>query len=131
MNDKTFVDNFERLELDGLPHRDHLRLAWIYLDLYAFGDALQRLRVGLAKFAASKSAAEKYSETITIAYLSLMAERQNNRPTKSFAEFERENPDLFDGLMPLYRYYSLDILHSDSARVAFVMPDRVRSASHA
>ena len=103
----------------------------MFLDQCGFADALQRLRVGLTKFARSKGAAEKYNETITIAYLGLIAERQNDRPTKSFAEFERQNPDLFDGLKPLYRFYSPDILHSDSARVAFAMPDRVPSASHA
>lgn len=63
---------------------------------------------------------ESYHETVTVAFLSLIAERLDE--TRDFEVFAALNPDLFDKGI-LCRWYRSDRLASDRARHTFVLPE--------
>jgi hypothetical protein len=134
LTDDELVTAFENLSLDAesFAHRDHIRLAWIYLDRYPAHEALPRFANGLRKFATHLGAADKYHETITWAYFALINERMargGDQPETrhlGWEEFSAANADLFE--WPggaLARYYTPSTLDSDLARRVFLLPDRV------
>lgn len=122
-----FVARFESCTLpaSAFHHRDHVRLAWIYLRDLEPLDALARFTGGLKRFAAALGKSGLYHETITWAFLLIIRERMQRSPASSFEIFSRENADLL-GWEPsiLERYYRPETLKSDLARRVFLMPDR-------
>lgn len=123
MDDREFVAQFEACTLPSshFHHRNHVRLAWLYLKEAPLLDALTRFRTSLQRYAASLGAAAKYHETITFAFLFLIHERMQREAFASFDEFADANAELFDAI--LLRYYSEETLGSELARRVFVMPD--------
>ena len=128
-------DLIRRFEDGTLPpselhHRDHVRLAWLYLKEEPPLAALARFTEGLKSFAARHGAGGLYHETITWAYLFLIHERMaRSEDGQTWEEFAARNPDLLvwkpsvlDG------YYRAETLGSDLARRVFVMPDRAGRA---
>lgn len=116
--------------LGGLSHADHLRVAWVYLQREPFGLAGQRFSTGLRRFALSRGAPMLFHETITWAYLALLAERRHVLgPESTFDDVRNGWPELFDhrsgALRALYRAEDLD---SALAREVFLLPGRSASA---
>jgi hypothetical protein len=127
MNDQAFVDAFERCEIanEGFHHRDHVRLAWIYLRHQPPLDALARFVASLKRFAAAKGKPGLYHETITWAYLLLIHERMQREVSDDFDTFASENPDLLVWKPSILdRYYNHETLDSELARRTFLMPCR-------
>jgi hypothetical protein len=125
MNHQEFIDAFERCAVpnDRFHHRDHVRLAWIYLRDLPLLDALGRFTTSLKRFAAANGHPELYHETITWAYLLLIHERMQRAQAGDFEKFASENADLFAWKPSILdRYYDRDILDSELARRTFVMP---------
>jgi len=77
MDDRDFVAAFESCALpsEGFHHRDHVRLAWLYLKELPPAQALTRFTEGLQRFAEAHGKPGLYHETITWAYLLLIRER--------------------------------------------------------
>jgi hypothetical protein len=131
MNDGEFVEAFEQCAISSFHHRDHVRLAWIYLRDLPPLDALARFTASLKRFAASNGRPELYHETITWAYLLLIHERMMRTPAGDFETFAEENSDLLSWKPSILdRYYDRAILDSELARKTFVMPG-IRSADYA
>jgi len=134
VTEAEFVAAFEDTTLPetAFRHRDHVRLAWIYLREEPAPRALERFVSGLKRFAAAKGKAGLYHETITWAYLFLVNERmKRSGPTASpsFEEFAAANPDLLVWRPSvLENYYRSETLFSDLARRTFLWPDRVLPA---
>ena len=128
MNDREFAGAFERCEIPGddFHHRDHVRLAWIYLRRHPALEALARFTEGLQRFAAFNGHPGLYHETITWAYLFLIHERMVDAPeTETFEAFAARNPDLFAWKPSILdRYYDAETLRSERARKVFVLPRR-------
>lgn len=128
MTDQELVEDFERLTLSPelFSHREHVRLAWIYLRNYPPLVALERFCEGLKRFAASLGKAERYHETITWAYLLLIHERmERTKSADSWDTFVEANGDLFDWKESiLTRYYRQETLKSDLAKRVFLFPDK-------
>jgi len=124
MNDREFVAALEACTLPAelFDHREHVRLAWLYLREETLLEALPRFITSLKRFAGSLGASGKYHETITYAFLFLIHERMQRGGAGTFEEFAAANPDLFGPI--LQRYYRAETLASDFARTTFVMPDR-------
>ena len=59
----------------GLRHRDHVRLAWLYLQRYPLPSVLERMSAGLRRLAAAAGRDGLYHETITWAHVFLVRER--------------------------------------------------------
>lgn len=108
-------------------HRDHVRLAWLYLEEEPPLKALARFTEGLKHFASRHGLEGLYHETITWAYLLLIHERRARTHGKTWEEFEAGNADLLTWKPSvLDRYYRAETLASDLARRVFVMPDQRR-----
>jgi len=105
-------------------HRDHLRLAWAYLEGCESADeATARIAAAVKRFAASIGKADKYHETITVFWMRVMAAARGALPAGSgFDDLLNRDPRLLDKDMPL-AYYSRERLFSEAARAEWVAPD--------
>ena len=125
MSDEELIRCFESttLSAEQFTHEAHVRLAWWYLTHLPLLEAVAAFSAGLRRFAASKGAAGKYHETVTVAWLLVVADRIVSRRDSAWAEFAEHNPDLFvTSPSPLALYYSEACLASDRARQTFVIP---------
>jgi hypothetical protein len=115
----------------GLPHADHVRLAWYCLRQQPVLSALSRIRNALLQAARGAGRPERYHETMTVGYVLIIAERLGNARDAPWEVFAASNPDLLTSEPSvLARFYTRETLESDQARKAFVMPDRdVRQAA--
>lgn len=132
MTDREFTAAFESCTLppETFHHREHVRLAWIYLREAPLLEALTRFAESLKRFAAHAGSAGLYHETITFAFLFLIHERMQRTTAASFDAFAEENADLFAWKPSILdRYYSAETLQSEVARRTFVMPDRAQADS--
>lgn len=127
MTDAEFVGAFRdtSLSTDAFHHRDHVRMAWLYLAECGPLEAPARFVADLQRFAVAKGVPGLYHATITAAYLALIAERMAATPTDSWDVFAAAHPDLLTWKPgALDRYYSGERLWSPLARAQFVLPDR-------
>jgi len=126
MSDKL-IQSFEdgTLPSTEFHHRDHVRLAWLYLREEPVLTALTRFTEGLKRFAARHGHAGLYHETITWAYFFLIHERMARADAEetweAFAERNADlltwKPSVLDG------YYQAETLASPLAKSVFVLPD--------
>ena len=130
MTENELRSRFEDLTLEPqlLSHREHVRLAWIYLREHPLLDVLRIFPENLKRFAASIGKPGLYHATITWAYLVIIAERMARGGSQTWDEFAAANSDLFAGSF-LTRYYDAATLASDFARQVFVYPT-IRSTHH-
>jgi hypothetical protein len=106
----------------GFGHREHLLLAWTYLQLGDLDTAQQWMCQAVRHTASSHGTPEKYHETLTIAWTRIVAAhtRAGDRPT--FDEFLIENPHLLDRHLPEL-HFSKELLWSEHARRSWAEPD--------
>ena len=126
MTDDELVRAFESGDLatEVFTHAEHVRVAWWYLKQDSILLALARFRTALQRFAAGKGRPERYHETITIAYMLLIAERLAGARDLSWPEFAARNPDLLQWQPSiLARFYADEVLASAKAREVFVLPE--------
>lgn len=115
---------FEAGELDpaAFDHAFHIEVAVALLRTTEFSDAVRRYLDGLRTMAEAAGAPEKVNVTITIAFLSLVAERLDREPADlSAAEFLEHYPELRSSQV-LKRWYAPARLHSELARAVFLLP---------
>jgi hypothetical protein len=127
MTDEELIGAFESTQLpaEQFTHASHVRVAWWYLRHSPLPEALSRFSVALRRFADANGAPGKYHETITVAYMLIIAERLDDAREMSWGVFAAANADLLERHPPLLaRYYSDSLLWSERARRVFVMPDR-------
>src|SRR5690349_22735558 len=76
LSEDEFVARFEDATLpnESFHHRDHVRMAFLYLRRYPALEAIQRFSVALTRFAAAKGKPGLYNETVTWAFLFLIRE---------------------------------------------------------
>ena len=108
-------------------HREHLRVAWAYLQTYGTVDAAAaHMRTTLMAFAGAVGKADKYHETLTVFWIRLLAQiREGLDEVGEFDDILSAHGYLLDKDTPL-AYYSRARLFSDEARLVWVAPD-VRS----
>lgn len=125
--DANLLRDFESCALTPaqLPHRAHLRLAFIYLTLHPFDVALPTMRARLVAFLEHHGApAAAYHETLTHAWLLAVRHfMKTGTLAASSEEFLRRCPALLDKEIML-SHYTAEHLMSDAARENFVAPDR-------
>ena len=123
MDDAEFLRRFEDCTLEDFRHRDHVRLAWLYLRAYGWDGALDRVRLGIRRFATHHGAARKYHETMTVAWLALVAAAMEAEPgAAGFDDLLEAHPRLLES-GALSEHYSPAVLASDLAREAWIEPD--------
>jgi hypothetical protein len=112
-----------RIRSTGFAHRDHVRMAFLALNRETFPVAFERYSEGIRRLAVHAGRLEKFNQTITGAFLSVIAERLAAHPQTDFEAFLEANPDLLDKTL-LDRYYTPERLDSDTAKTVYLLPDR-------
>lgn len=124
---EALVDAFLAGQIDAAEfrHAHHVEVAFGLLGRGSFLEAAMSLSAGLKAITARAGMPGAYHETITLAFLALIAERRAAAPGDHFERFAAGNPDLFDKAV-LARWYAPSRLGSDLARRTFVLPDPSR-----
>ena len=115
------------LDPGDFSHADHVGVAFELLRDGPFLDAAARFGRSLHAVASRAGAPEKFNTTVTLAFLSLIAERMAAAPYDDAAKFILANDDLL-GRGVLERWYSSDVLAGELARNIFVMPQERRES---
>jgi hypothetical protein len=133
MTDEEFLEALETCKLpeSAFGHAAHVRAAYLYLRAEEFSGALERTRRAIRNYARHLGKAERYHETVTVAYLALIQQHICQRgDAGGWETFERENPELLrPGL--LLEFYPKAQLESDLARTVFVLPHSVSARGSA
>jgi len=120
---ERFIDT--SLPANEFHHEQHVQVAWLFIRVHGMPAALGEFTAAIKRFADAKGATGLYHETITWAFLLMIAERQARADAQSWEEFAAANPDLLVWKPSiLERYYSNELLKSDLARRVFLFPDR-------
>lgn len=123
---ERFVDT--TLPADQFHHQQHVEVAWLFIRQYGMPAALGEFTAAIRRFADAKGATGLYHETITWAFLLLIAERQATCTAATWPQFAGANPDLLVWKPSiLSRYYSRQLLTSDLAKRVFLFPDRLKT----
>ena len=126
MDPSELLDRFldTTLPADQFHHQQHVHVAWLFIREHGMPDALREFTAAIKRFADAKGATGLYHETITWAFLLIIAERQARTNASNWEEFAAAHPDLLVWKPSiLNRYYSKELLASDLARRTFLMPD--------
>lgn len=120
LDDRAFLAAFAAASLanESFRHADHIRLARLFLRMHG-EHAADRICGAILRFARAKGGESKYHETVTRAWMRLVAAAA---PASTFEGFAAANPDLFDK-DALHRYYSRERLAADEARIGWTPPD--------
>ena len=118
------LTQFEALEINPAEfgHQQHVQVAYEMLHKYSFLDASAKYAMAINMIATNAGAPEKFHLTITLAFLSLIAERIHTTKQSNFEEFIAENEDLLSKSV-LSKWYSDEQLNSELARTHFLLPN--------
>jgi hypothetical protein len=129
MDDDVFMARFEAAQWDAdqWHHREHIKIAYLYLTRLGVEGALARVRAGIqrlnARHGVPESPTRGYHETMTCAWLQLvylsLCEYGANESADDFYE---ANPQLSEK-KALRFFYSKERLMSERAKYEFVEPD--------
>ena len=103
------------------PHREHVRMAFEMLRRHDFAETAWLFSRALRDMTSKAGKPLAFNQTVTIAFLSLVAERMERTGATDFAAFVQSYPDTLDKNV-LARWYRPEQLSSDTARRTFVMP---------
>lgn len=123
-SDQAFLAALEGGSLNPAEfgHRGHLRAGFLYLRRHDFPGACVAMKRAIQSFAATLGKATLYHETLTIAYLALMAERLIEEPPElGFDHFLERYPELLSREY-FERYYPKGALEGLEAKATFVLP---------
>lgn len=114
------------LDAAGFSHRDHIGVAFQALTQHGFFQAAEIVASGISGAADRAGATGKFHATITLAYMSLIAERMAQGRYDNAHAFIDAHPELTSGAA-LRDLYSRDRLSSEQARRIGLLPDRPAS----
>ena len=125
-DDAVFLAAFEAGVRPGgaFRHADHVRLAWLYLRRDGAAQGEDNIAAGIRRFAAAQGGAGFYHETLTRAWVRLVAAALAKTPQlESFTLFFDAHPELADKAF-LFHFYSAEALSLPAARDGWIEPDR-------
>ena len=99
MTDAQLGDGFEdgSLPPEQFRHREHLRVAWIYLARFGRVEAERRMQDGLRRFAARAGKADKYDAALTAGWVAVLADAAAAlEPATGFEALAAARPELLD-----------------------------------
>lgn len=126
LSDQDFLYQFEQktLPAEDFDHRGHLRLAWLYLNLFPLDVAIVKTTKGIEAYANSLGATGKFHHTLTEAIIRIMHARVLQGGQETLDEFLSRNPELVRNIRgEVLRYYSEERLNSPTAKRSFCQPD--------
>jgi hypothetical protein len=116
------------LQPNEFSHLDHIGVAYQALMQHEFFEAVRIVADGIRGMAARANAPEKFNATITLAFMSLIAERMKTTCHQDADDFIRRNTDLVDRFS-LSRWYSRERLTSELACSIALLPDAALPAA--
>jgi len=121
----TLLAQFEDFTVDParFGHLQHIQVAFEILHKYDYVDACTKYATAIDTIATNAGAPEKFNVTITLAFLSLIAERIDATKPSTFEEFLAQHEDLLHKGV-LDQWYSREQLESEFARTHFLLPRR-------
>lgn len=135
-SDATFIKEFEaqRWPLERWHHRDHIRLAYLYLRMYPFNEAAAKLREGIRAHNSAHGIPDAptmgYHETMTIAWLRLVEAMLHEYGPPPPDTTSGDTGEAFCDAHPelsqkktLRLFYSKDRFMSPQAKTLFLEPD--------
>jgi hypothetical protein len=123
--DDEFLATFERAGFGPheFHHRDHLRMAHLYVQRFGLAAATERACAGIRALAAAHGHADKYHATLSQAWVRVVALAMQHTPQGTFDELLAAHPRLLDKNL-LLSHYSRTVLFGPRARDHWVAPDR-------
>jgi hypothetical protein len=117
------LERFMRLEIDAaaFPHGEHVRMGFEMLRRYDFPETVLHYSRILQAMAARAGKPQAFHQTVTVAFLALIAERIACGDYADFDAFARGNADLLDR-SALARWYPCERLAMEAARRTFILP---------
>lgn len=128
MNINQLIEQFEAQSIGGgdFNHRNHLRVAWHYINHYSVSSARERVHQGLIKLTKVLGAEEKYHRTMTDFFIDYLLQVKWYLNTDSWEQVEERCGYLLNDAKSLIGiYYSESLLGSDHARKEYTEPDRL------
>jgi hypothetical protein len=127
--DEQFLQQFETkvLPLEEWHHKQHIKVAYLYLRKYPFEEAMEKMREGVKAFNAAKGIPEAldrgYHETMTQAWLRLVHFTLcEYGPAETAEAFYEQSPQLTQK-KTLRFFYTKDRFQTWQAKKEFVEPD--------
>jgi hypothetical protein len=118
--------NTAALPMRGWTHREHLRIAWLFLSRHSLDEAHVLMRVGIIRLNAVHGVVETpsrgYHDTLTRVWLVLIASLRRTTDAASSTAFIDACAGSL-GKDAALRHYSRDRLWSVRARASFIEPD--------
>ena len=106
----------------GFGHREHLELVFNYLQMYDVTETHGAVGAAIRHLAAAHGAPGKYHETITRAWVHLVALHRAASDAACFDDFIAGNSGLLDRHL-LEAHYSRQLLSTPRARARWTDPD--------
>lgn len=128
LSDTELLELFERQAIsnDDWSHTLHIRIATIYLMRNSLNSALQKIRDGIKKLNETNAIPESqfrgFHETLTIAWVKVVAGKIAQANPQSSLDLLEQHPDLLNARL-LNAYYSPERLMSLEAKANFIEPD--------
>jgi len=132
MDDEELLQRFETAALsrEEWTHRTHIRIAFLYVTRYPFNEALDKIRRNIkalnARNAVPEGPQSGYNETITVAFLTLVASTQAAYgrlfPAANSQDFCERHPHLLQKTV-LRLFYSPERRGHPEAKTRFIEPD--------
>ena len=129
MHDESFLQRFEAAEWapEDWHHREHIKVAYLYLRRYPLEEAIEQIRVAIKRFNAAHQVPETldrgYHETITQAWMRLVHFTLCEYGAAETADaFFDQHPQLWQ-MKVLRFFYSKQRIMSAQAKAEFVAPD--------
>ncbi|WP_395377737.1 hypothetical protein [Marinicella sp. W31] len=124
MNSIELTNEFEQcsIQAHNFGHHDHIAVAYELLKKYDFLKVIEIYSRCIKTIAGHAGVPDKFNLTLTLAFLSVIAERMEKDQEPNFVAFIRTNEDLLRD-NPLNKYYSKKRLSSERARHYFLLPD--------
>jgi hypothetical protein len=128
-DDEVFLRRFETalVPREEWHHREHIKVAYLYLLRYSFEEAIGLMRAGIKRLNAAHGTPETptrgYHETMTQAWLRLVhVTLREHGPGRNATDFYEQHPELTQPKV-LRLFYSRELINSPEARAGFVPPD--------
>jgi hypothetical protein len=96
-SDPITLQRFVRGEIAAadFPHREHVRMAFEMLRRHDFAESVLHFSHTLRGMAERAGRPQAFNQTITVAFLALIAQRMEGATGVDFGAFAELNPDLF------------------------------------
>ena len=107
-------------------HRAHISVALWYLFHFPRGEATNRIRTGIQRYNQSLGNTAGYHETITLAWIGILAAFLRESPSnRSLEELANQATERFGASDYLLRHFTKERLFCDLARAQWMEPDLV------